>query len=172
MMLTPLRGATLRQLEWSEIKCDEGIMYLEIPAYKMKMKKSFLIALSNKACEILNAQRKLRTNKFIFATENSNKEYAFSDAALSRLIEQIGFKGRIVPHGLRAMFSSICNRHFKSHGQSSDMIELCLAHSISSIKGEIAAAYDRDYKLAAQKELFDWYANYLENLESFSINYK
>lgn len=172
MMLTPLRGGTLRQLEWSEIKCDEGIMYLDIPAHKMKMKKNFLVALSDRACEILNEQRKMRVNKFIFGIKNSKKDFAFSDATLTRLIEQIGFKGRIVPHGLRAMFSSICNRNFKAHGLGSEIIELCLAHSISSIKGEIAAAYDRDHKLAAQKELFDWYANYLENLESFSIKDK
>lgn len=95
--------------------------------------------------------------------------YALSDAALSNLLQTIGYKTHQTPHGLRATFSSICNRYQDEHNISTEIIELCLAHTIESIKGSVAAAYDRDPKLRLQKKLFDWYAEFLESLEPIRL---
>lgn len=66
MMLTPLRTSTIRQLTWDDVKEKNGLMYLHIPAHKMKMRKDVQIALGNKAKELLDIQFKNRFNNFIF----------------------------------------------------------------------------------------------------------
>ena len=169
MMLTPLRTSTIRQLTWDDIKEKNEIMYLHIPAKKMKMRKDVQIALGDKAKALLDIQFKLRVNNFVFGSATSKGDYAFSDNTLNALLQTIGYKTHQTPHGLRATFSSICNRYQDEHEIGSEIIELCLAHTIESIKGSVAAAYDRDPKLRLQKKLFDWYANFLENLEPIKL---
>lgn len=169
MMLIPLRSGTLRQLTWSDIKEKHGTTFLHIPASKMKTRRDFQIAISDKAKKILDIQFKLRVNDFVFGLQTSKTDYAFSDMTLSNFLKTIGYKGHQTPHGLRATFSSICAKHQDEHGLSTEIIEMCLAHTIESVKGKVAAAYDRDPKLKLQKKLFDWYANFLENLEPIRL---
>lgn len=135
----------------------------------MKTRRDFQIAISDKAKKILDIQFKLRVNDFVFGLQTSKTDYAFSDMTLSNFLKTIGYKGHQTPHGLRATFSSICAKHQDEHGLSTEIIEMCLAHTIESVKGKVAAAYDRDPKLKLQKKLFDWYANFLENLEPIRL---
>ena len=66
----------------------------------------------------------------------------------------MGYKGRVTPHGFRALASSILNEQ----GFNPDAIERQLAHVEED---SIRAAYNRADYMDERREMMQWYSDYL-----------
>ncbi|MBQ6773779.1 MAG: tyrosine-type recombinase/integrase [Synergistaceae bacterium] len=151
---TAARPGEIRKAEWSEIKGDTW----EIPPEKMKMRRKHVIPLSSQVKAILAELRPLTgKSKWIFPSPRDNT-HCLSDNGVRIALRSIGFtKEQIVPHGFRAMFSTIANEH----GFNRDVIERQLSHvEINSVRG----AYNHAEYMPERIKLMQWWADYLDNL--------
>jgi len=158
-----LRPYNLRFLEWTEIDFEKEI--IEIPKEKMKTKKAFVIPMSKQIIQILQDIKpySYHRGKYVFPSVTSAQK-PISENTLNMVLKRMGYKGKMVPHGFRSIFSTIAHEKIKEHGHHSDVIELCLAH----VQGnKIKAAYNRDSKMKyfdERKELLQWWADWLDEL--------
>ncbi|MBZ7994947.1 tyrosine-type recombinase/integrase [Campylobacter canadensis] len=153
--LTALRTQNIRAMRWEWINFNDG--FLSIPSEQMKTKKPFYLPLNSQALKILNFMKAtLKADEiFIFPSRTNKKEPYISDNTLRIILRRGGItKDEFTPHGFRAMFSTIAN----DNNYSSEIIELCLAHTVGGVKG----IYDRSHKLEAKRELMQWWGDYLE----------
>ena len=75
-------------------------------------------------------------------------------------------KDEFVPHGFRAMFSTIANEKANEedgHSYTSEVIEACLAHKEPN---KVKEAYNRSSYKEAMRGLITWYADYLEGVKN------
>lgn len=156
-----LRPYNLRFLEWKEIDFETEI--IEISKEKMKTRKAFIIPMSKQMINILNKIKpySFHKSKYVFPSVTSSQK-PISENTLNMVLKRMGYKGKMVPHGFRSMFSTIAHEKIKEHGHHSDIIEFCLAHVQSN---KIKAAYNRDNKMKyfdERKELLQWWADWLD----------
>jgi integrase len=70
-------------------------------------------------------------------------------------LKRMGFAGRLVAHGLRALASTTLNEQ----GFDRDVIEAALAHGD---KDQVRAAYNRATYLEQRKVMMQWWSNHIE----------
>jgi len=152
-----VRSANIREAVWSEFDLKKKLW--TIPASKMKSGKEHQIPLSNQAIAILE-EVGLYTHdaKYVFHSPLSRTR-PLTDVAVSSALKRLDFGNEIVPHGFRAMFSTIANEH----GKDSDVIEALLAHVE---KDKVRGAYNRAEYREKKREVIEWYADYLEEVKN------
>jgi len=149
------RPGNVRLAEWDEI--DWETKQWIIPGEKMKTGSEHIVPLSDPLLEILKqAKHYAKGGKYIFYS-NRDANAPMSNVTLGKALRTtIGYSNdRIVPHGFRAMFSTIA--HEKSNF-SSEVIEVQLAHKIGS---RVAQAYNRAQYLDQRKALMRWWGEWL-----------
>ena len=156
-----VRPLNLRMMEWKELDLDKAVW--TIPSTKMKNKKEFIIPLVPKVVEILKELYGLNGGgPYCFSTGGS-KTRPMSDNTLNAALIRMGYgRDEIVPHGFRAMFSTIANERSGEHGQTRDVIEKCLAHEESN---RVRAAYNRAEYWEQRIVLMQWWADFLDELK-------
>ena len=144
------RPGNVRLAEWDEIDWDNKLWI--IPAYKMKTGEQHTIPISDQLLEILTLAKHYRQGGSYIFYSNRNTNAPMSDVTLGKALRTtIGYSNdRIVPHGFRAMFSTIAH---EQSGFSSDIIEVQLAHKVGS---KVSQAYNRSQYLDQRKELLGW----------------
>ncbi len=75
----------------------------------------------------------------------------------------MGFKGRLVAHGLRSIASTTLNEQ----GFDGDVIEAALAHVD---KNEVRRAYNHAGYLERRKALMSWWSEHIEIAASGKVN--
>ncbi len=156
-LLTAQRSFSVRSAEWSEIDLDKGVW--EIPAAKMKMKRPHIVYLNAPCVQILKSYKPLCDER-LFESLHSRGEI-MSDNTIRMMFRRMGYgNDDFTPHGFR--FCAICHEHRGEHGLSSDIIELCLAHLD---KNAVRASYNFASNLDERKRLFEWWGQYLCDLE-------
>jgi integrase len=186
LALTAVRIGVLRTALWSEF---EGIDWADpdqtpaaatwrIPAERMKLDveekgdEAFDhdVPLTPQMIDALRALHRLTgRGKLLFPGGKSARE-PMSDAALSTLYKRMAdgrYKGRHVPHGWRAAFSTLMNEWAMEHGKEGDrlLIDLMLAHRPKGMSGS-EFAYNRARFSARRRVLADaWSAMITEGLE-------
>ena len=157
-MLTFLRSTELRGGQWNEIDFDAAIW--TVPAQRMKHEKTapkppHAVPLADWTLELLAELKELTGNTpFLFPSRTKTDGF-ISDATISRIIERMGYKGRVTPHGFRSLASSVLNEQ----GFNPDAIERQLAHIENN---KIRAAYNRADYLNERKEFMQWYSDFLQ----------
>lgn len=151
--LTALRPGNVTALKWDNVDFEKKV--LNFSDIEMKMKKGFILPLSNQAIRVLRFLEKYaKSNEYVFASSLSKTGYLGENTA-RKLIRDLGYNNdKFTPHGFRAMFSTLANENDKDI----DTIERCLAHTIGGVRG----VYDRSYKLDQKKELMQWWGNFIE----------
>ena len=96
----------------------------------------------------------------------SIKDRPLSDNTLISALRRMGYtKDEFVPHGFRAMFSTIAYEKANEkdgHSYTGEVIEALLAHKeLNKIKG----AYNRSNYKKPMRGLLEWYADYLEGVK-------
>jgi integrase len=76
-------------------------------------------------------------------------------------IKRMGYKGKMVSHGLRALGSTILNEQPQFAG---DLVEAALAHVD---KDKVRAAYNRSQYIEQRREMMQWWS---EHIGKRSIN--
>ena len=156
-MLTFLRSTELRGGQWNEIDFDAAMW--TVPAQRMKHEKTapkppHAVPLADWTLELLAELKELTGNTpFLFPSRTKTDGF-ISDATIGRIIERMGYKGRVTPHGFRSLASSVLNEQ----GFNPDAIERQLAHIENN---KIRAAYNRADYLNERKELMQWYSDFL-----------
>ena len=103
-MRTGLRTGELRGGKWSEI--DFNAETWQIPAERMKMKRPHIVPLSRQAVSILQSLQDVAMSDLIFPNRlNVNKP--INAGTLNNAIKLIGYGGRLTPHGLRHLLSTV-----------------------------------------------------------------
>ncbi len=155
-MLTFCRPGEIRQAQWSEI--DFEAKEWRIAAQKMKMRRDHIVPLSKQAIAILKEQKEetghLQTD-WVFPSQIRPKQ-AMSDGTVNKAIERLGFGGKTVAHGFRALARTTIREKL---GYDSEVIEKQLAHKTSNPLGE---AYDRTQFLDKRKKMMQHWADYLD----------
>ena len=156
-MLTFLRSTELRGGQWNEIDFDAAIW--TVPAQRMKHEKTapkppHAVPLADWTLELLAELKEITGNTpFLFPSRTKTDGF-ISDATIGRIIERMGYKGRVTPHGFRSLASSVLNEQ----GFNPDAIERQLAHIENN---KIRAAYNRADYLNERKEFMQWYSDFL-----------
>lgn len=150
LMLTGVRTVELRLAEWSEFDFDNAIW--EIPKERMKKRRPHLVPLSPQVIAILN-ELKVITGYYplLFPGRNDVRK-PISEASINKVIEKIGYKGRLTGHGFRHMMSTILHEK----GFDSAWIELQLAHVD---KNSIRGIYNHALYLEGRTDMMNYYSS-------------
>jgi len=152
-----VRSANIREAVWSEFDLKKKLW--TIPASKMKSGREHQIPLSDQAIAILEEVGQYTHDaKYVFHSPLSRTR-PLTDVAVSSALKRLDFGDEIVPHGFRAMFSTIANEH----GKEKDVIEALLAHVE---KDKVRGAYNRAEYREKKREVVQWYADYLEGVKN------
>ena len=156
-MLTFLRSTELRGGQWNEIDFDAAVW--TVPAQRMKHEKTapkppHTVPLADWTLELLAELKEITGNTPFLFPSRTKTDGVISDATIGRIIERMGYKGRVTPHGFRSLASSVLNEQ----GFNPDAIERQLAHIENN---KIRAAYNRADYLNERKEFMQWYSDFL-----------
>ena len=166
-----LRAATWDEfsgIDWSEPDASALEALWRVPAARMKLEVAEKgdaaydhdVPLPAPAVEALRALRVITGRcRFLFPSQRSTAE-PMSDAALSTLYKRRGFRGRHVPHGWRAAFSTIMNERAVELDRDGDRlaIDLMLAHVPRGMSAS-EFAYNRARYSARRRELAQVWAD-------------
>jgi integrase len=156
LLLTALRTGELRHGRWEDI--DFHAREWRVPAEKMKMREEHIVPLSSTVMVLLERLRSLTGHsEWLFPNRNQRGKPTMSENTINAMINRMGYKGRVVGHGFRAMFSTILNEH----GFNRDAIERQLAHVE---RNGVRAAYNRAQYLPERRQMMQWWADFIENL--------
>lgn len=155
-MLTFVRPGEIRQACWSEVDWQEK--QWTIPADKMKMHRDHIVPLSKQALAILKEQKEetgqLNTD-WVFPSQIKPRQ-CMSDGTVNRAIKRLGYGGKMVAHGFRALARTTIRERM---GHDSEIIEKQLAHKTRNPLGE---AYDRTQFLPQRVKMMQEWADYLD----------
>ncbi|WP_273827778.1 tyrosine-type recombinase/integrase [Providencia rettgeri] len=156
ILLTAVRTQELRFARWQDIDLEKGIW--EIPAEVMKMKRPHVVPLSKQVIELFNSLKPLSGHyELVFIGRNDHRK-PISKESVNQVIELLGYKGRLTGHGFRHTMSTILHET----GFNSTWIETQLAHID---KNAIRGTYNHAQYMDGRRELMQWYADYMDELE-------
>ena len=168
ILLTAVRTQELRFARWQDIDLEKGIW--EIPAEVMKMKRPHAVPLSKQVIELFNSLKPLSGHyELVFIGRNDHRK-PISKESVNQVIELLGYKGRLTGHGFRHTMSTILHER----GYNSAWIETQLAHID---KNAIRGTYNHAQYMDGRREMMQWYADYMDELEGgldnvVNVNFK
>jgi integrase len=141
-----VRSFNIRHMEWKEIDFKNKLCI--IPAHKMKTKTEFIFPLPYQVITLLKEIKPFSSDgTYVFPSFRQNDKL-MSDNTLLRALRRMGFrKEEFVPHGFKAMFSTIAyeNMNIKNgHTYTNGVIEALLAHKEQN---QIKEAYNRSKRI-------------------------
>lgn len=146
-ILTAARSGEVRKATWSEIDFEQELWI--VPAERMKAGREHRVPLSQSALQLLNELPRFQGYDLIFP---GTRMQPLSDMSLSAVLKRMGMTD-ITVHGFRSTFRDWAAEHT---GHGSDIVEMALAHTISS---KTEAAYRRGDLIAKRRSLMeDWAA--------------
>lgn len=154
---TMVRPSEAAGAAWVEF--DLEAMLWTIPAERMKKKRQHVVPLTEQALAILEIMKPISAHReFVFPGDRKPSEPSNSQTA-NKAIARMGFKGRLVAHGLRSIASTTLNEQ----GFDGDVIEAALAHVD---KNEVRRAYNRAEYLERRRVLMEWWSAHIEKCAS------
>jgi len=161
--LVATRSGEFRNAEWPEFDLDGALwtippMHRKIPKDdKLNPANVHLVPLSRQAVAILKDIQQLTGNERYVFPSFAGRGKPMSENAINDAIERMGYKGEMVGHGVRAMFSTSMN----AQNINADAIERQLAHKE---KDAVRAAYNRAEYFPDRVRMMQQWADYLDGL--------
>ncbi|MCD9477321.1 integrase domain-containing protein [Photobacterium phosphoreum] len=160
---TIVRPSEAAKAKWEEI--DFINAKWTIPAHRMKMSKDHVIPLSPQVINILKQMKLISGNRdYIFPSIKNPTTHINAQTANAALI-RMGFKGRLVSHGLRSIASTALNE--LDNKFDGDVIEAALSHTE---KNSVRSAYNHATYYERRIELMCWWSNYIEDAATGSFS--
>lgn len=157
LLLTFVRTGELRGAKWAEVDLDKAEW--RIPAERMKMRDPHIVPLSRQAVEVIRELKK-HTGHWQYMFPNQHKPVnCMSENTMLFAMYRMGYHSRATGHGFRATASTILNEN----GFPPDVIERQLAHAE---RNKIRAAYNHAQYLPERKKMMQWWANYLDKINT------
>ena len=150
---TMVRPSEASGTKWSEIDIKNKTW--SIPAERMKMKRPHTIPLSEQCLSLLEFMQPISGQReHVFPADRKPNEPSNSQTA-NKALSRMGFKGRLVAHGMRSIASTTLNEQ----GFDGDVIEAALAHIDNN---EVRRAYNRSEYLERRRAVMTWWSNHIE----------
>lgn len=148
-MTRPIEAATAR---WADIDLENEVWV--VPAERMKMKKPHTIPLTPQTLAILGKMEQISGHReYVFPSHRNPNSHVNSQSA-NMALKRMGFEGRLVSHGLRALASTTLNEQ----SFDPDVIEAALAHID---RNEVRRAYNRAEYLEQRRKLMCWWSQHI-----------
>ncbi|MFT5591659.1 MAG: integrase [Oceanicoccus sp.] len=158
---TMVRPGEAAGTQWEEIDFEEKLW--KIPAERMKKKKNHTVPLSDLAIELLTELHEKTGNKKHVFHSVRTKTGHLNESTANVALKRMGFRGRLVAHGMRSIASTTLN----DQGFDPDVIESALAHVE---KNEVRAAYNRAEYIERRKVMMTWWSEHIEQAKTGSFN--
>ena len=160
--LSPLvfmRPGEIRQMLWADVDLDAK----EWRPYVSKTKVLHIVPLSTQAIAILEALKPVTgRGKYVFSSIRTDAR-PMSSGTIGTALKALGYdSNQIVPHGFRAMASTILNEQ----GWNPDAIERALCHMP---RDQVRAAYNRAQYLEERRRMMQAWADYLDGLKNGAV---
>ncbi|VFS53098.1 Putative prophage CPS-53 integrase [Budvicia aquatica] len=146
----------LRAAQWKEFDFEQGLW--EIPIERMKMRRLHLVPLSNQVISTLRELHAITGHYPLLFPGRNNVNKPMSEASINMVLKRLGYDGKATGHGFRHTMSTILHEQ----GYSSAWVETQLAHAD---KNSIRGTYNHAQYLDGRREMLQWYADYMDNLE-------
>jgi integrase len=154
---TMTRPSEAVKARWEDIDIEKKVW--TIPAEQMKMKRSHTIPLSSYLMDLLNEIKSFSEKReYLFPGYHNPRTHMNAQTA-NMAIRRMGYGGKLVAHGLRALASTTLNEH----GFNPDVIETALAHQDGNA---IRAAYNRAEYLEQRRAMMDWWSEHIQSAVS------
>ena len=158
LSLTAVRTGELRHARWKDF--DIANRQWIVPPEYTKCRREHIVPLSSQSLVILQQLEELgHSGQWLFPNQFARTHPVMSENAINLMISNMGFKGRMVGHGFRSLFSSVLNE--KSFNP--DAIERQLAHVETN---SVRAAYNRALYMPERKEIMQWWADWLDQKQA------
>lgn len=129
-----------------------------IPATEMKRRKEHKVPLTKQAIEILKQMKPISCDcEYVFPSQGNKSKHASTYSANAALKRSLGFKDKLVAHGLR----SIASTTLHEKGYDSLVIEACLSHLDQNTT---RASYNRSDFFEKRKEIMCWWSEHIEEM--------
>jgi integrase len=158
---TMTRPSESTKAEWSEIDFENKLWI--IPAERMKMRLEHKVPLTDQTIEILERLKPLSGDRRHLFPSYSNHHTHCNTESANKALGRMGYKNRLVAHGLRALASTTLNEL----GHDPDVIEAALAHVD---KNEVRRAYNRAEYLERRRVLMCWWSQYIEDAATGEVS--
>lgn len=120
----------------------------------MKMNRKHAIPLTKQTLALLEFIKPISGHReFLFPADRNAKKHA-NESTANVAISRMGFKGRLVAHGLRSIASTTLHEQMFD----TNIIECCLSHGDEN---KVRAAYKRTTFLELRQEIMDWWSNHI-----------
>jgi integrase len=152
---TMVRPAEAAGTRWKEIDFDKALW--KMPAGRMKGgERPHTVPLSPQAMKLLEVMKPI-SGKFdhVFPKAQTPREPANSQT-VNNAIKRMGFKGKLVSHGLRALASTTLNEQ----GFHYDLIEAALAHRDED---NIRGIYNRAEYIEQRRPMMEWWSSHIDS---------
>lgn len=131
---TMTRPQETARAKWSEIDFENEVWNVE--ADRMKGRQQHKIPLSKQVIQMLEVMQQISGNRPYVFPANSKPNSHMNTQTANQALKRMGYQGKQVAHGLRAIASTTLNEQGKDHR----VIEAALAHKE---KNQTVAAYNR-----------------------------
>lgn len=131
-----------------------------IPAQRMKALEPHSIPLSRQALEVIRSLQPLTGHLPALFPSRNRDGGTISENTVLKVIERIGYKGRMTGHGFRSIASTFLNNLGTIRP---DMIEAQLAHGD---KDQVRAAYNRADYIEYRKAMMQFWADTLDKMQA------
>lgn len=156
MMLTFVRTGELIGAKWDEFDFEKARW--DIPASRMKMKKSHLVPLATQSIEILEELKHLSGHReHVFPSQREPRRHMSNNTILMAL-RRMGYQGIHTGHGFRALAMSTILEDLE---YPYEVVDVQLAHAK---KGDVQAAYNRAKFLKERTRMMQDWADYIDGL--------
>ena len=123
----------------------------------MKMRKPHVIPLAKQTITLLKELKKLTGHgSVLFPSLHRRKHPYMSENTINHVLNRMGYKGKLVGHGFRALASSTLN---EISDFSKDALELQLSHMDED---KIRSTYNRAQYTEERLKMMQWWADFLE----------
>ena len=155
---TFVRTGEVRGAQWGEFDLDAGLWV--IPAERMKAREPHTVPLSTQAVEVIRALQPLTGHLPTLFPSRNRDGGIISENTVLKVIENIGYKGRMTGHGFRSVASTYLNNLGTIRP---DMIEAQLAHGD---RDQVRAAYNRADYMEYRKAMMQFWADTLDAMQA------
>lgn len=157
-MVRPQEAAAAR---WKEINFEDSTWL--IPASRMKKKRDHVVPLTEQTLSLLEYLKPISGHReYIFPADRDPRSHSNSQTANAAL-KRMGFKDRLVAHGMRALASTTLNEQ----GFNPDVIESALAHED---KNTVRATYNRAEYIEQRRKMMQWWCDHIDQAATGSYS--
>lgn len=163
LMLTTTRTSEVRFSKWADFDLDAGCWVIpeEQTGRKGKIgrRNSHAVPLSTQAIKVLRGLYPITgQGEYVFPNRNRAGR-VISENTVLKIIETIGYKGRMTGHGFRSLARSILGEM----GYRWEALEAMLSHALVN---QTAAAYVRTTYFEERRGIMQQWADYLDKVEA------